>query len=155
MDAQGFSRVVERQVQRVYGTLWKSTETTSRGSKDVLKAFKMSAELQGVLPREAVAGSLAEDIVILFDMIASSTEYTMESWDQRITNIMNRLFLLQDIMAEALIDEVTQGKAQEPIILPQVDGRVSGLFAGPQGTEKPYLENQSVPTSMTSEQEPS
>ena len=64
-------------------------------------AFKAAAALQHTTPQRALAGMLAKHIVSLYDMcFAEETVYPMDTWDEKITDSLNYLFLLKAIVKE-------------------------------------------------------
>ena len=68
---------------------------------DRLIAFKAAAALQHTTPQRALAGMLAKHIVSLYDMcFAEETVYPMDTWDEKITDSLNYLFLLKAIVKE-------------------------------------------------------
>ena len=68
---------------------------------DRLGAFKAAAALQHTTPQRALAGMLAKHIVSLYDMcFAEEVVYPMDTWDEKITDSLNYLFLLKAIVKE-------------------------------------------------------
>ena len=52
-------------------------------------------------PQRALAGMLAKHIVSIYDMcFAEETVYPMDTWDEKITDSLNYLFLLKAIVKE-------------------------------------------------------
>ena len=52
-------------------------------------------------PQRALAGMLAKHIVSLYDMcFAEEAVYPMDTWDEKITDSLNYLFLLKAIVKE-------------------------------------------------------
>lgn len=76
----------------------KNTQGTIRTR---LGAFKAAAALQHCSPERALAGMLAKHIVSLYDMcFAENTCFDMSTWDEKITDSLNYLFLLKAIVKE-------------------------------------------------------
>ena len=66
-----------------------------------LGAFKAAAALQHTTPQRALVGMLAKHIVSLYDMcFAEEVVYPMDTWDEKITDSLNYLFLLKAIVKE-------------------------------------------------------
>lgn len=66
-----------------------------------LGAFKAAAALQHTTPERALAGMLAKHIVSLYDMcFDSDTDYDISTWNEKITDSLNYLFLLKAIVKE-------------------------------------------------------
>ena len=64
-------------------------------------AFKAAAALQHTTPERALAGMLAKHIVSLYDMcFDDNSTYSMDTWNEKITDSLNYLFLLKAIVKE-------------------------------------------------------
>ena len=64
-------------------------------------AFKAAAALQHTTPERALAGMLAKHIVSLYDMcFADGMSFDAGTWDEKITDSLNYLFLLKAIVKE-------------------------------------------------------
>ena len=62
---------------------------------------RLGAALQHTTPERALAGMLAKHIVSLYDMcFDNSADYGMSTWDEKITDSLNYLFLLKAIVKE-------------------------------------------------------
>lgn len=81
--------------------LQKKTKEYTGNDTDRLGAFKAAAALQHTTPQRALAGMLAKHIVSLYDMcFDNSTDYDISTWDEKITDSLNYLFLLKAIVKE-------------------------------------------------------
>lgn len=83
------------------------TDTTKKkkeytgDSQDRLSAFKVAAAMQGCSSERALAGMMAKHIVSLYDMCyADSETFDMATWDEKITDSLNYLFLLRAVVEE-------------------------------------------------------
>ena len=57
--------------------------------------------LQHCSPERALAGMLAKHIISLYDMcFADGVSFGMDTWDEKITDSLNYLFLLKAIVKE-------------------------------------------------------
>lgn len=73
----------------------------TRDNADRLSAFKTAAALQNCTPEQALAGMLAKHIVSLYDMcFAAGVSYDLDTWNEKITDSLNYLFLLKAIVKE-------------------------------------------------------
>ena len=82
-------------------TLKQKTKEYTGDDTDRLGAFKAAAALQHTTPERALAGMLAKHIVSLYDMcFDNSADYGMSTWDEKITDSLNYLFLLKAIVKE-------------------------------------------------------
>ena len=72
-----------------------------RGRYGPVGAFKAAAALQHTTPERALAGMLAKHIVSLYDMcFDGDTDYDISTWNEKITDSLNYLFLLKAIVKE-------------------------------------------------------
>ena len=93
--------VFDEQVRRCADILQKKTKEYTGDDADRLGAFKAAAALQHCSPERALAGMLAKHIVSLYDMcFAENTCFDMGTWDEKITDSLNYLFLLKAIVKE-------------------------------------------------------
>lgn len=93
--------VFDEQVRLCADTLKRKTKEYTGDDPDRLGAFKAAATLQHTTPQRALAGMLAKHIVSLYDMcFAEETVYPMDTWDEKITDSLNYLFLLKAIVKE-------------------------------------------------------
>ena len=66
-----------------------------------MKSMEMCIRDRHTTPQRALAGMLAKHIVSLYDMcFAEETVYPMDTWDEKITDSLNYLFLLKAIVKE-------------------------------------------------------
>lgn len=82
-------------------TLQRKTKEYTGDDTDRLGAFKAAAALQHCSPERALAGMLAKHIVSLYDMcFADGVNFNMDTWNEKITDSLNYLFLLKAIVKE-------------------------------------------------------
>lgn len=87
-------------------TLKQKTKEYTGDDTDRLGAFKAAAALQHTTPQRALAGMLAKHIVSLYDMcFDDGTVYDMDTWDEKITDSLNYLFLLKAIIKEGYTNQ--------------------------------------------------
>lgn len=93
--------VFDGQVALCREILQKKTKEYTGGDTDRLGAFKAAAALQHTTPERALAGMLAKHIVSLYDMcFADGMSFDAGTWDEKITDSLNYLFLLKAIVKE-------------------------------------------------------
>lgn len=93
--------VFDEQVRLCADTMQRKTREYTGDDADRLGAFKAAAALQHTTPECALAGMLAKHIVSLYDMCFSErVEYDMDTWNEKITDSLNYLFLLKAIVKE-------------------------------------------------------
>lgn len=93
--------VFDGQVALCRKILQKKTKEYTGDDTDRLGAFKAAAALQHTTPERALAGMLAKHIVSLYDMcFDGDTDYDISTWNEKITDSLNYLFLLKAIIKE-------------------------------------------------------
>ena len=93
--------VFDGQVALCREILQKKTKEYTGGDTDRLGAFKAAAALQHTTPERALAAMLAKHIVSLYDMcFADGKSFDAGTWDEKITDSLNYLFLLKAIVKE-------------------------------------------------------
>lgn len=98
--------VFDEQVRICADILQKKTKEYTGDDTDRLGAFKAAAALQHTTPERALAGMLAKHIVSLYDMcFADAVSFGMGTWDEKITDSLNYLFLLKAIVKEGHTDQ--------------------------------------------------
>lgn len=96
-----FNLVFEKQVARCAETLQRKKKEYTGDNLDRLSAFKIAAAMQGCSSERALAGMMAKHIVSLYDMCYADREiFDMDTWDEKITDSLNYLFLLKAIVEE-------------------------------------------------------
>ena len=98
MTATEFERIFEEQVERSRIVL--VNKASEYATEDRLHNFKVAAALEGKTPEQALAGMMAKHTVSVYDMAESGQAYPMELWQEKITDHINYLFLLNAIVRE-------------------------------------------------------
>ena len=99
MNTNEFEQVVNDQLSQCTDVLIaKAKEYAEDG--DRLHNFKVAAALEGVKPRQALAGMMAKHTVSVYDMCMSGKSYSMDMWNEKITDHMNYLLLLKAMLTE-------------------------------------------------------
>lgn len=107
MRLDQFAGILDAQLTRVRDIL-----VAKRGEyaadHDVLGNFRRAAQLLDVGMPQALAGMMVKHTVSIYDMVKSGKPYSVEVWDEKITDHINYLILLR----AALIDNANpdQGK---------------------------------------------
>lgn len=99
MNNQEFAEVVKDQLEHCQSLLIAKGREYST-EQDKLHNFKVSAELQGVSQRQALGGMMSKHTVSIYDMIQSPNDFPLPTWDEKITDHINYLLLLQAIVIE-------------------------------------------------------
>lgn len=69
-------------------------------TEDRLHNFKVAAVLENVTVKKALAGMLAKHTVSVYDMCRSDKAYSIEMWNEKITDHINYLILLRALIEE-------------------------------------------------------
>lgn len=98
MTATEFERIFDEQVDRSRIVL--VNKASEYATEDRLHNFKVAAALEGKTPEQALAGMMAKHTVSVYDMAESGLAYPIELWQEKITDHINYLFLLNAIVRE-------------------------------------------------------
>jgi hypothetical protein len=94
-----FGKILERQINRTIDILGSKAEEYANDDER-LHNFKVIAELQGITLHQAVVNLMAKHTVSIFDLARSEGEVSEELWNEKITDHINYLILLQAALAE-------------------------------------------------------
>ena len=98
MNTTTFERLFEEQVNRSRSVL--VSKAKEYATEDRLHNFKVAAALEGKTQEQALAGMMAKHTVSVYDMAESGLAYHIELWQEKITDHINYLFLLNAIVRE-------------------------------------------------------
>ena len=98
MNTTTFERLFEEQVNRSRSVL--VSKAKEYATEDRLHNFKVAAALEGQTQEQALAGMMAKHTVSVYDMAESGLAYPIELWQEKITDHINYLFLLNAIVRE-------------------------------------------------------
>lgn len=98
MNNEKFNAIVEEQLHYCAKLLGiKNTEY--HGETDRLHTFKSAAVMEGITPRQALAGMMAKHTISIYDMCQTG-DYPIEKWTEKITDHINYLLLLKAMIIE-------------------------------------------------------
>ena len=100
MTTTDFERIFEQQVERSRSVL--VSKAKEYATLDCLHNFKVAATLEGKSPAQALAGMMAKHTVSVYDMAESGEECPIDLWQEKITDHINYLFLLNAIIREGM-----------------------------------------------------
>lgn len=98
MKAAVFDRLFEEQIERSRKVL--CAKAKEYATADRLHNFKVAAALQGTTNAQALAGMMAKHTVSVYDMAESGKLYPIELWEEKITDHINYLLLLNALVRE-------------------------------------------------------
>ena len=107
MKAVEFNQVIEDQLARSSDMLFSKNDAYNPDG-DKLKNFKTAAELQGVNVKEALRGMMAKHTVSIYDMCGSDQIFPEDVWNEKITDSINYLLLLQAVVTEEREEKLAQ-----------------------------------------------
>lgn len=100
MTTPEFENIANAQFRRCYDVLFEKAKQYNIGTEDRLHAFKVAASFQGITEKQALLGMLTKHFVSISDMVRSNEEYSIETWDEKITDSINYLLLLRALEVE-------------------------------------------------------
>ena len=103
MDSKEFDQSFAAQMERCEHILLRKAKEYA--TDDRLHNFKVAAELQGITPRQALAGMMAKHTVSIYDMISSKGYIPKEKWQEKLTDHLNYLFILAAIVDDDFNNE--------------------------------------------------
>ena len=109
MTATEFERIFEEQVERSRIVL--VNKASEYATEDRLHNFRVAAALEGKTPEQALAGMMAKHTVSVYDMAESGQPYPIELWQEKITDHINYLFLLNAIVREGRPTEALEERS--------------------------------------------
>lgn len=109
MKTEQFNQVVEEQLKRCTDVL--IVKAKEYATDDRLHNFKIAASLQNCTPRQALVGMMAKHTVSIYDMCKSNNEYSIDQWNEKITDHLNYLLLLRAIVEEENETILMEGKS--------------------------------------------
>ena len=98
MQIDQFEDILNAQIKRVQDVL--VVKRNEYADRDVLANFKRGAQLRRVGLPQVVSGYMAKHTVSIYDMIESGKPYSMDQWDEKITDHINYLILLKATLIE-------------------------------------------------------
>lgn len=98
MNHDQFKDILDTQITRVRDVL--VVKAAEYATEDRLHNFKKAAFLQGSTLPQAVGGMMAKHTVSVYDMIETGQTYSMDQWDEKITDHINYLILLRAAIVE-------------------------------------------------------
>lgn len=105
MNSEQFATIFNQQMKLCEDTLLhKAGEYAT--DDDRLHNFQIASALQGCTPVQALGGMMAKHSTSIYDMIQvkDPAQFTMEMWNEKITDHINYLILLKATVHEAIWD---------------------------------------------------
>lgn len=103
MYAEEFEYVLDKQLNKCKNMLSiKAMEYAN--NEDRLHNFNVAAEMQGIKPREALAGMMAKHTVSIYDLCREPYLASADIWDEKITDHINYLIILRAVVREEMME---------------------------------------------------
>lgn len=110
MNGTEFNKVVEEQIQHCKDLLI-SKGTEYKSTVDRFHTFDVAAELQNCSSRQALAGMMAKHTVSVYDMCQGEDTYSLDRWEEKITDSINYLLLLKAMVIDEKAKKVKEDNA--------------------------------------------
>ncbi len=98
MNTDQFNDILNVQIKRVQDVL--VVKAKEYATEDRLANFKVGAALQGISVPQCVSNYMAKHTVSIFEMVKSGKPYSIDLWDEKITDHINYLILLRAALIE-------------------------------------------------------
>ncbi len=110
MIQKDFNHVIYNQLERCENLLvTKGAEYAPGVNRDSdldrLAHFKKAAIIMNTTPRVALMGMLSKHLVSVSDMCTDGKEYSIEKWNEKITDSINYLLILRAMIEEEKIEK--------------------------------------------------
>lgn len=99
MKVEVFEKLFEEQIERSRKVLVEKAKEYATG--DRLHNFRIAAALEDQTLPQALAGMMAKHTISVYDMCRSGEAYPIELWQEKITDHINYLLLLNAVVREA------------------------------------------------------
>lgn len=99
MKAEDFEIIIEEQIAKCKDILCTKAEEYASNSNR-LHNFYVASELQNVSPMRALSGMMAKHTISIYDLCDMDHLASKELWDEKITDSINYLLLLQAVVHE-------------------------------------------------------
>lgn len=99
MEQNTFQNIIGEQVARSTSML-ASKNAAYNPNDDKLRAFKTAAALKHTTVRSALAGMMVKHTTSVYDMCESDETFSMDTWNEKITDHINYLLLLRAVVEE-------------------------------------------------------
>jgi hypothetical protein len=99
MTNDQFLLELEHSFNRSKEILMKKEKEYSQG-KDRLEQFHRAGAAQAISPPEALIGMATKHYTSICDMAKDANNYTIEQWDEKISDLRNYTFLLDALIRD-------------------------------------------------------
>ena len=103
MNGEKFEQLTKEQITTCIDVL--CGKAKEYATTDRLHNFRVAAKLQGISETQALAGMMAKHSVSVYDMCMSNHRHPIALWQEKITDSINYLLLLNAMVREAADNE--------------------------------------------------
>lgn len=100
MISKEFEDIVTKQFEYCYDLLFEKAKQYNIGTDDRLHAFKVASAFEGISTKQALFGMLTKHLVSLSDMVRQDNDYSLDVWNEKISDSINYLLLLKAVVEE-------------------------------------------------------
>lgn len=99
MTTKKFNKIVNEEINKVKNTLIKKANEYNL-EEDRLGFFKRAAAFSQKTPEQVLFGFLLKHLQSISDMIENNNVYSIELWEEKITDSINYLILLLGLLED-------------------------------------------------------
>lgn len=111
MDIKTFN-VIRVNQMAVCGNLMQAKQSEYAAVDDVLSAFRIAGNVQGIPMRAALAGMMIKHTISIYDMCNTDTIFALEQWEEKITDHINYLMLLKAVIVEEREETMAEDRTE-------------------------------------------
>lgn len=97
MTPERFEVLINKQMDTCFDVLVR--KASEYATEDRLHNFRAAAAVEGITPRQALAGMMAKHTVSVYDMCRDG-HYSLDQWAEKITDSINYLLLLWALVVD-------------------------------------------------------
>lgn len=100
MKTTEFNKIVENQLSRIENLLVVKGAEYNLDENDRFSDFKQAAALTGQTPEQVLYGYMLKHIMSVTSMVQSGNPFTVERWEEKLTDIQVYLCLLRGLLED-------------------------------------------------------
>lgn len=112
MTNEEFNKIVNDQLAYCQSLLCKKGVEYDNNTNDRFHSFNTAAQLQGITPKQALAGMMAKHTVSIYDMCMTGS-FDQSKWEEKITDSINYLLLLKAMVTDEEANKQPRNKQEE------------------------------------------
>lgn len=99
MKTSEFNDEIEKQIEKCRSLLIQKADEYA-ADRDRLHNFRVGAEIMHGDMKKVLAGFMLKHTISLYDMLGSDKSFPQDLWDEKITDHINYLLILQAVLAD-------------------------------------------------------